>query len=68
MESLSSGIAIDDGVAVWIVDGVVKSVDIARDDGSNAYVISQAAEGVNIQPLKAGHDIGLANIGFTGLT
>ena len=66
--SLSSGIAIDDGVAVWIVDGVVKSVDIARDDGSNAYVISQVAEGVNIRPLKAGHDIGFANIGFSGLS
>ena len=60
--SISSGIAIDDGVAVWIVDGVVKSVDIARDDGSNAYVISQAAQGINIQPLKAGHDIGFPDL------
>ena len=36
---LAPGIAIDDGVAVHIIDGVVASVEHARDDGGDAFLV-----------------------------
>lgn len=58
---LAAGLAIDDGVAVHIADGVVIDVIRARGDSGNAHYVAAGADGVDIHPLKPGHRLAMTN-------
>lgn len=52
--TLTSGLAIDDGVAVLITDGVVTAIERARGAGEDAYFVGAEAGGLQMQPLQLG--------------
>lgn len=54
---MAAGLAIDDGVGVHIIDGVVKSVIRARGDAGNAYHVKRKDNGVEISALHPGHEL-----------
>ena len=56
---LQSGIAIDDGVGVHIIDGVVAEIVCARGGGESAYLIMPDGEMNAHQPLARGHRLGM---------
>jgi hypothetical protein len=55
---LQSGIAIDDGVGVHIINGVVAEIVRARSSGS-AYLLAPDGDMNTHQPLKHGHRLGM---------
>ena len=55
---LQSGIAIDDGVGVHIINGVVAEIVRARSSGS-AYLLAPDSDMNTHQPLKHGHRLGM---------
>jgi peptidase E len=55
---LQAGIAIDDGVGVHIINGVVAEIVRARSSGS-AYLLAPDGDMNTHQPLKHGHRLGM---------
>jgi peptidase E len=55
---LQSGIAIDDGVGVHIINGVVAEIVRARSSGS-AYLLAPDGDMNTHQPLRHGHRLGM---------
>ena len=58
---LQSGIAIDDGVGVHIINGVVAEIARARSSGS-AYLLAPDGDMNTQQPLMRGHRLGMGSI------
>ena len=54
---LTAGLAIDDGVAVHIADGVVVDIIRARGESGNAYYVAPGANAVEMRPLQPGHNL-----------
>ena len=54
---LLPGIAIDDGVAVHIVDGIVADIVRARGLGGNAYCVEPASGAAIVRPLECGTEV-----------
>lgn len=54
---LAAGLAIDDGVAVHICDGVVVEIIRARGETANAYFVKKNDNKVDVQPLVLGHHL-----------
>ena len=52
---LSPGLAIDDGVGIKIVDGVVVDIVCARGTAGNAYHVEPGGEEARVTPLQSGH-------------
>ena len=63
---LQSGIAIDDGVGVHIINGVVAEIVRARSSGS-AYLIAPDGDMNAHQPLKHGQRLGVGSKGDTSV-
>ena len=57
---LQSGIAIDDGVGVHIINGVVAEIVRARNSGS-AYLLAPDSDMNTHQPLTHGHRLGMGS-------
>ena len=55
--NLANGLAIDDGVAIHVCDGIVTNIIRARQDGKNAYIIRKDENKADVQPLNLGHKV-----------
>jgi len=56
---LAAGLAIDDGVAVHIADGVVIDIVRARGESGNAYYVAPGTDGVDMHVLQPGHHLAM---------
>jgi dipeptidase E len=54
---LAAGLAIDDGVAIHICDGIVTNIVSARGALANAYFVSNNLNKVEVKPLDLGHQV-----------
>jgi len=54
---LAAGLAIDDGVAIHICDGVVTNIISARGALANAYFVRNNRNKVEVKPLELGHQV-----------
>lgn len=54
---LAAGLAIDDGVAVHICDGIVTNIISARGATANAYLVKNNRNKVVVQPIDLGHQV-----------
>jgi len=54
---LAAGLAIDDGVGVYIIDGVVKNIIRARGNTGNAYRVECNCDSVALSELQTGHKL-----------
>ena len=54
---LAAGLAIDDGVAVHICDGIVTNIISARGASANAYFVKNDGNKVEVKPLDLGHQV-----------
>ncbi len=54
---LAAGLAIDDGVAIHICDGIVKNIISARGASANAYFVKSNQNKVEVTPLDLGHKV-----------
>ena len=54
---LAAGIAIDDGVAIHICDGIVTNIIRARGASANAYFVKSNRNKVEVKPLDLGHQV-----------
>ena len=54
---LAAGLAIDDGVAVHICDGIVTNIISARGASANAYFVGNNRNKVEVKPLELGHQL-----------
>jgi hypothetical protein len=50
-------LAIDDGVAVHICDGIVTNIISARGASANAYFVKNDGNKVEVKPLDLGHQV-----------
>ncbi len=55
---LSPGVAIDDGVAIHIVDGHVSQIITGRNDGGFAYFVNRENRRMTLKPLMEGQKLG----------
>ena len=55
--NLAAGLAIDDGVAIHICDGIVTNVISARGASANAYFVKSNNNNVKVKPLALGHEV-----------
>ena len=55
---IAAGVAIDDGVAVHIIDGYVSQVITSRKDGSLAYFVDKEHGKLTLHPLLVGQKLG----------
>ena len=55
---LSPGVAIDDGVAIHIVDGHVSQIITSRNDGGLAYFVNTENGRITLKPLMEGQKLG----------
>ena len=55
--NLADGLAIDDGVAIHVCDGIITNIIRARQDGENAYIIRKDENKADVQPLNLGHKV-----------
>ena len=56
---LAAGLAIDDGVAVHIADGVAIDIVRARGESGNAYYVAPGTDGVEMHVLQPGHHLAM---------
>ena len=54
---LAAGLAIDDGVAIHICDGVVTNIINARGASANAYFVRSNRSEVEVKPMDLGHQM-----------
>jgi peptidase E len=54
---LAAGLAIDDGVAIHICDGIVTNIISARGASANAYFVKNNRNKVEVKPLDLGHQV-----------
>jgi len=54
---LAAGLAIDDGVGVYIAGGVVKNIIRARGNAGNAYRVERHRNSVAVKELQTGHEL-----------
>ena len=54
---LAAGLAIDDGVAIHICDGIVTNIISARGASANAYFVKNDGNKVEVKPLDLGHQV-----------
>jgi len=54
---LAAGLAIDDGVAIHICDGVVTNIISARGASANAYFVRSNRSEVEVKPMDLGHQV-----------
>ena len=54
---LAAGLAIDDGVAIHICDGIVTNIISARGASANAYFVENNRNKVEVKPLALGHQV-----------
>ena len=54
---LAAGLAIDDGVAIHICDGIVTNIISARGASANAYFVRNNRNKVEVKPLELGHQV-----------
>jgi len=54
---LAAGLAIDDGVAIHICDGIVTNIISARGASANAYFVENNCNKVEVKPLDLGHQV-----------
>ena len=54
---LAAGIAIDDGVAIHICDGIVTNIFRARGASANAYFVKSNRNKIEVKPLDLGHQV-----------
>ena len=54
---LAAGLAIDDGVAIHICDGIVTNIISARGTSANAYFVKNNRNKVELKPLELGHQV-----------
>ena len=52
---LAAGLAIDDGVAIHICDGIVTNIISARGASANAYFVRNNRNKVEVKPIDLGH-------------
>ena len=57
--NLQAGIAIDDGVGVYIINGVVNEIVHARGAVGSAYLVISNGDTVNRQQLARGYKLGM---------
>jgi peptidase E len=54
---LAAGLAIDDGVAIHICNGVVTNIISARGASANAYFVRSNRSDVEVKPMDLGHQV-----------
>ena len=52
---LAAGLAIDDGVAIHICDGIVTNIINARGAEANAYFVKNNRNKLEVEPIEVGH-------------
>ena len=54
---LAAGLAIDDGVAIHICDGIVTNIINARGAEANAYFVRNNRNKLEVEPIEVGHQV-----------